>query len=179
MLRLKLRYEFGKSWKDLKNTATWKQIKIDLLEKVSVGLKDMIASTAAAEWKKPTGLADKSWYVTIDRNRGVATIGNTQPYMYWQNYGVIAHQMRYLLNVGEKQYLSFGKYPYWGKKFIPIMNKDGDIIYRRCTEKSIRAGGWWHPGFAGKRFVENGIDMYRIQMKKVFKDVLIRGGALK
>jgi len=179
MFRLKLKFEFGESWNKLKKSSSWNNIKMSLLDEVSRGLMDMISATAAAEWKRPTGSANRSWYVQVDKVRGVAIIGNTQPYLYWQNYGVISHQMRYLLNVGEKQYLAFGKYPYWGKKFIPIITDQG-IIFRRCTEKSIRAGGWWHPGYKGKHFVEHGIEMYRdLELKRTYRDILIRGGVLK
>jgi len=179
MFRMKLRYQFGPTWDRLKSSPSWDDIKFRLLVQISNGLMNMISSTAAAEWKNPTGLGDQSWYSTVDRSSGIATIGNHQRYLYWQNYGVIAHQMRYLLNVGEKQYLAFGRYPYWGKKFIPIMTPTG-LIFRRCTEKSIRAGGWWHPGYKGKYFVEHGIELYKnTYLRRDFKDVLIRGGVVR
>ena len=180
MFQMKLKVEFGETWNRLKNSSNWGDIRNDLLVNISNGLMGMISSAAAAEWKRPTGLANQSWYVTVDKGGGFALLGNRQPYMYWQNYGVLPHQMRYLLNVREKMYFAFGKYPYWGKSYIPIRTETGQIIFRRCTEKSIRKGGWWNPGSPGKHFVKYGIEMYRdLVLKQTFRDVLLRGGAIK
>jgi hypothetical protein len=175
-----LQYKFGSTWDRLRKKSNWADIRYKLLVEISQGMMNSISSAAAAEWRNPSGLADQSWYSMVNRSAGYAIIGNRQKYLYWQNFGVIAHQMRYLLNVGEKQYFAFGKYPYWGKKFIPIMKDDGEIIFRRCTEKSINAGGWWHPGYEGKQFVQKGFDQYvRTTLKKNFKDVVVRGGVIK
>jgi len=180
LFQMKLKVEFGNTWNRLKNSSNWGDIRNDLLVRISNELMGTISSTAAAGWKRPTGLADQSWYTTVNKGGGYAIIGNRQPYMYWANFGVVAHQMRYLLNVGEKMYLAFGKYPYWGKKFIPVRTETGTTVFRRCTEKSIRAGGWWNPGYPAKNFVRDGIDIYKnTVLKQTYHDVLLRGGALR
>ena len=179
MFKLKLQFKFGKSWDILKQGSTWDRVRNLLLERVSYGLMKNISDIASDSWKNPTGKSDFSWYNRVNKAAGTATIGNTQSYLYWQNKGVVSHQMRYLLNVGEKMFLAFGKYPYWGKKFIPIMTDDG-LIFRRCTEKSIKAGGWWHPGFKGKQFVQKGVERFkRNELQNEFNDVIVRGGLVE
>ena len=201
MLKMKVKFTMGESWRGIKKTQMWNDLTYQLLMQMAYTLQKTIADQAQLMHKKPTGKSYNSWYVKGNSNSKKAIIGNSQPYMYWQNYGVQPHLMRYLMHIGYRQYLAFGKYPYWGKKFIPIRRPDGKIIYRRATERSMKGGifpkealefakqafgqsliktGWYHPGYKGKNFVDWGINVFKnLYMPAILKDIQLRGGSIK
>jgi hypothetical protein len=201
MLKMKVQFTMGESWSGIKNTHKWNDLRHQLLMTLAYTLQRTIANQAEIMHKRPTGKSYNSWYVYGNKESGKAIIGNSQPYMYWQNYGVKPHQMKYLMNIGYRQYLAFGKYPYWGKKFIPIRTASGKIIFRRATAKSMKGGilprealeyaksafgsatigtGWYHPGYEGKNFVDWGINVFKnLHMPAILNDVKFRGGSLK
>jgi len=201
MIKLKVKFTMGKSWSGIKNSHMWNDLKQQLLMTMAYTLQKTIADQAEIMHKKPTGKSYNSWYVHSKPQEGKAIIGNSQPYMYWQNYGVKPHIMKYLMNIGYRQYLAFGRYPYWGKKFIPIRASDGKIIFRRATKKSFNSAilprealqyakqafgsatigtGWYHPGYEGKNFVDTGINIFKnIHMPAILNDIKLRGGSVK
>lgn len=42
-------------------------------------------------------------------------------------------------------------------RVIPL-GDEGSPVFRKCTAKSLAEGKWWHPGMAGKGFIQDAID---------------------
>lgn len=66
---------------------------------------------------------------------------SSRPHFIAQEEGVKPHTMWYLLG-----------------KTIP-MKKAGGTVFRKCTLKSIMSGGWRHPGYSGKHFLQHCIEL--------------------
>ncbi len=57
-------------------------------------------------------------------------------------------------------------------KVIPIEkgpNGEKRPIFRKCTMKSLMQGKFWHPGMAGKGFIEDAIDTAASRAKEVIQ----------
>ena len=93
-----------------------------------------------ALWKKTTGALLNSIGAYFIEDRVV--FYSTKKYFGPQERGVKPHTMWYLLN-----------------KTIPIRGEPGSKpAFRKCTLKSIIRGGWRHPGYEGKHFLQGAID---------------------
>lgn len=74
---------------------------------------------------------------------------------FFHNFGVSKKKMEYLQKA---------------KRPIPIELKNGEVIFRWASKKSMsRRGSWTHPGIKPKKFLEKGID----KMKKDLRNRMI------
>lgn len=130
------------------------------LKKAVLWLEQIIPPTITSwiftnqPFKSQSGMAAKSWKVTVDGN--ILKITNLMPYTYWLNDGVRPHVMTYLLNGKHTQRHAFGKYAYWGRTPVPIPGAAG-FFFRTPTPASFAAGKWKHPGTIGSHFLEKSL----------------------
>lgn len=104
----------------------------------------------------------KSVGYTIGRKSVTFHVGKVG---FFHNFGVSKHKMKYLQKA---------------KRPIPIELKNGEVIFRWASKKSMRRrGSWTHPGIKPKKFLEKGIE----KMKNEFRSRLaedtgryLRGG---
>lgn len=84
---------------------------------------------------------------------------------FFHNFGVAKHKMKYLQKA---------------KRPIPIELKNGEVIFRWASKKSMRRkGSWTHPGIAPKKFLEQGIQNLKKELRsRLMKDAgrYLRGG---
>ena len=103
-------------------------------------------------WKhSPEGLKKS---IKTKRKPSSVTFYSRHPGALYQNQGVRSHQMKYLLKA---------------KRPIPLETGRG-LIFRWATRTSMARGGWVHPGYTGKKFMQRGLKRARkVLMKKYFK----------
>lgn len=76
---------------------------------------------------------------------------STKRYFKAQEDGVKPHTMWYLLG-----------------KTIPLRGESGSKpLFRKCTLKSIMNGKWKHPGYEGKHFVANTIELVKERLPAI------------
>jgi hypothetical protein len=84
---------------------------------------------------------------------GTIIIHSEHAHFKYQNEGVRAHQMWYLLG-----------------KTIPLKGKDGKTVFRKVTLGSFLKGKWQHPGYEGKHYVEAGINMAMAELPYIMDE---------
>lgn len=98
--------------------------------------------------RKPNDLIDSFSY---EVKGSTMIIKSDHPATKYVDKGVKPHQMIYL----EK-----------AKRPIPIITDSGDVIFRTPSSQSMKDGGWQHPGFKGKHFLDRGVEKARERVKK-------------
>jgi len=99
---------------------------------------------------------------------GQLVISSSHPAAVYLNRGVKAYQMTHLTKA---------------RRPIPIITDQGKVVFRTATKASMAKGGWRHPGFRGKNFMERGakraMDKVKQQAMAQTRDQIVqRFGAL-
>jgi len=158
-----------------KDPVFWARYKLYVVREITEGALDTIRTYAASLWKHSQGTGlDHAWTTRYDVARSLGFISNKRPYAYWQNVGVRAHKMIYLLEGNAAWYLRDGS----KAVTIPLVI-DGEKTFRIATARQMtqNPGGppWFHPGLAAKQFLEKGMDEYvATRLQADYRGLLIR-----
>lgn len=109
-----------------------------------------------AAWKSsPSDLINSFSYEVKDSS---IEIKSDHEAVKYQDKGVKPHQMIYLQKA---------------KNPIPIMTEKGEVIFRNASSQSLKGGGWQHPGFKGKNFIDRGVSKAKEKVKEEIKNTYV------
>jgi len=126
-----------------------------LAEAGKAGLKAVRAEIRLASWKRTPKRLIRSFSYTVGDN--TVSIRTNHPAAHFMDKGVHTHQMSYLMD-----------------RTVPIIADTGEVIFRRCTAKTLADGSWIHPGIRAKNFISRGMRKARLAMQKIFQEETIK-----
>jgi hypothetical protein len=150
----------------------------------NASLRNILDEINAASWKNPTGRLQRAvaWEAE-DYAMIVYMDPSVAPHAIYQEFGVQAHVMRYLLNAtgpipvptGET-YLTDPKGKYPRTVFRKATERWMGVPHPYTDQRGVMrmASGWQHPGYEGKRYFRKGIERTLEEAQDHLKTVVLR-----
>ncbi len=125
---------------------------VRLKDRIVANIQQSLTAMRLFKHSDGTALAES---VEAYIEHGTIIVHSDKAHFKYQNEGVAPHQMWYLLG-----------------KTIPIKDKaTGKTIFRKATLGAFIKGKWMHKGYAGKHYVEAGINMAMIELPDIIEQV--------
>ena len=147
----------------------WQKAVVSILQETAVDAKNKtVEKMGSGIFKNPTGRGATSIKVkNVEDGADLFADPDMAPYLIYQEDGVRAHKMEYLIDARSAK---------TGEPSpIPIKTPGGKMIFVWPNAKRIRAGEqFFHPGYGGKRFFRDSVDEAVKEAQAKYKEIGMR-----
>ncbi len=168
----------GTTLTNLADPEKWRRVMQRILTNIGLTVQqEIIGLMQSGIFKNPTGRGANNIKMRLDRSGMKVSVFTTDDahYLFFQEHGVDKQPMVWLLYDRIKKRIPFviiNEQFQWAGKGSKYFGHP-DVQFRAVTQEALNQGRWWHPGYEGKFFFQEGIERAMRQLEDVLQGKFI------